>query len=546
MNAVREGDYVLVFTIGSMNYSTWPASARDALVALGIKPETLAALQDGDPVIFLGTKGATPGSALEILPDKAGGIPPAAQRLALEETISGRPSAGTLVSPEIGPALSWGMFDFEVGYAENPTTDQYGFDLMGLDENYESHVLFANVKEKRLDLTSVNAVAYPRLKLRMNTSDEDNFTPTQLHRWTVTYQTPPEGVLYIDNAPQQPQELQEGDTLRLRYQFENISNTAFNDSIAVRIAVHNQDQRKTHIDTIRLAPLPAGTSAGFPYDVPTMGRAGANNILAFANPYIQPEQTYNNNRVDLIDYLNVLADQTNPLLEVTFDGQFIMNGDIVSPTPAINLRVKDDNTILLKKDTADVQLFLKRPCEGCDYERISFCSPQVVWHPATETSDFYLEYRPEALTDGIYTLRAQASDASGNEAGSQPYSVQFEVVNESQITNFYPYPNPFSTSTRFVFTLTGSVIPQHLIIQIMTVSGRVVREITQDEIGPIRIGHNITEYAWDGRDEFGDRLANGVYLYRVKMQHSGEPFKMRATAGDKAFKNGFGKVYLLR
>ena len=58
-------------------------------------------------------------------------------------------------------------------------------------------------------------------------------------------------------------------------------------------------------------------------------------------------------------------------------------------------------------------------------------------------------------------------------------------------------------------------MPDEIKIQILTVTGRVVREITEDELGPIQIGRNITEYAWDGTDEFGDRLANGVYLYTV-------------------------------
>jgi flagellar hook assembly protein FlgD len=120
------------------------------------------------------------------------------------------------------------------------------------------------------------------------------------------------------------------------------------------------------------------------------------------------------------------------------------------------------------------------------------------------------------------------------------------VINESSITHFYPYPNPFSTSTRFVFTLTGNVIPDELKIQIMTVTGRVVREITQDEIGPIRVGNNISEYAWNGRDEFGDQLANGVYLYRVITRGGGQSIDLRATDGDQAFTRGFGKLYILR
>jgi flagellar hook assembly protein FlgD len=85
-----------------------------------------------------------------------------------------------------------------------------------------------------------------------------------------------------------------------------------------------------------------------------------------------------------------------------------------------------------------------------------------------------------------------------------------------------------------------------MIIQIMTVTGKVVREITEDELGPIHIGRNVTSYAWDGTDEFGDRLANGVYLYRVLSEINGEEIKQRSSGADQYFKKEFGKMYLMR
>jgi flagellar hook assembly protein FlgD len=124
--------------------------------------------------------------------------------------------------------------------------------------------------------------------------------------------------------------------------------------------------------------------------------------------------------------------------------------------------------------------------------------------------------------------------------------VEFEVIHESSITAMMNYPNPFSTSTRFVFTLTGSEVPDDILIQIMTVSGRVVREISEDELGPINIGRNITEFAWDGTDQFGDPLANGVYLYRVKTRINGESIEHRESGADQYFTKNFGKMYLLR
>ena len=157
-----------------------------------------------------------------------------------------------------------------------------------------------------------------------------------------------------------------------------------------------------------------------------------------------------------------------------------------------------------------------------------------------------IRWPEEFEADGKYTLFVQGADRSGNVSGEIEYRVTFEIIRESTITNMMNYPNPFSTSTRFVFTLTGTEAPEDIIIQIMTVTGKVVREITEDQIGPIYIGRNVTEYAWDGTDEFGDRLANGVYLYRVKAQINGEAIKHRESGADVHFEKSFGKMYLMR
>jgi len=117
------------------------------------------------------------------------------------------------------------------------------------------------------------------------------------------------------------------------------------------------------------------------------------------------------------------------------------------------------------------------------------------------------------------------------------------------ISNMFNYPNPFTTSTAFVFTLTGSEVPQNLRIQILTITGKIVKEITKTELGPIRIGRNITDYKWDGTDQFGQKLANGVYLYRVITNLNGKSldrYKVEGDTSDKYFNKGYGKMYLMR
>jgi flagellar hook assembly protein FlgD len=80
----------------------------------------------------------------------------------------------------------------------------------------------------------------------------------------------------------------------------------------------------------------------------------------------------------------------------------------------------------------------------------------------------------------------------------------------------------------------------------MTVSGKIVREITQNELGFIQIGNNVSDFSWDCTDQYGDRLANGVYLYKVKARLNGKDMEIRETSGDHFFSNGFGKLYLVK
>jgi flagellar hook assembly protein FlgD len=118
----------------------------------------------------------------------------------------------------------------------------------------------------------------------------------------------------------------------------------------------------------------------------------------------------------------------------------------------------------------------------------------------------------------------------------------------------FNYPNPFTTSTAFVFTVTGSEVPQNIRIQIMTITGKIVKEVTKLELGPLHIGRNITEYKWDGTDQYGQKLGNGIYLYRVITNLNGsslEKFTLNDQSGgkldtDKYFNKGYGKMYLMR
>ncbi len=549
LDKLPERDYVILFSIGKVDYSSWSASTVAKLSSVGVTSSEIIAWQSGEPVIIVGRKGDDPGSALVIRGDINATVPLSEQEISLAHALMGKFEKGTVLSPKIGPAESWGTLHHDV---QEELTDNTTLDLLGVTNGSQEQTLFTNIKTNPLDISNIDASMYPFLRLKLIVEDTNLLTPAQLKRWQVLFESVPEGVLLFrgnDAEGTKKIPLLEGQEFNSNFTFYNLSTKEFSDSLLVRATLFNRELRSSSVEESRIIAPSVQDSVAFSLPLDTKGHNGINDYRVFVNPSILPEQSYSNNINDFLEYIEVSPDDTHPILDVTFDGIHILDGDLVSPSPLIAVLLKDDNIFNLKQDTIGMEIFIKQNgsnCTSCDFTRVSFSNPRVQWTPASENSDFRIEYQPEKLDDGIYTLQVQGQDNSGRKSGTEPYTINFEVVNESTITNFYPYPNPFSTSTRFVFTLTGAEIPDQIKIQIMTVTGKVVREITQDELGPLRIGNNLTDYAWDGRDEYGDQLANGVYIYRVVMNRGNDNFKHRETSADKAFKKGYGKLYLLR
>jgi len=297
----------------------------------------------------------------------------------------------------------------------------------------------------------------------------------------------------------------------------------------------------------RQAPLLADSVMIVNLEFSTQGMAGINSLLIEVNPNNDQLEKYHFNNLAEIPFY-VHDDKINPLLDVTFDGTHILDGDIVSPKPEIVIELKDENLFLALNDTADFAVWITSP-DGVE-KRIYFNSngqEMMQFIPASlPKNSAKIIYPAYFDKDGQYKLRVQANDVSKNESGSNDYLIGFEVIHKSTITNIVNYPNPFTTSTRFVFTLTGSQVPDIFKIQIITITGKVVREIHKEELGNIKIGRNISDFAWDGTDQYGDRLANGLYLYRVITKINNNDIEHRETSADNYFKKGYGKMYLFR
>jgi flagellar hook assembly protein FlgD len=80
------------------------------------------------------------------------------------------------------------------------------------------------------------------------------------------------------------------------------------------------------------------------------------------------------------------------------------------------------------------------------------------------------------------------------------------------------YPNPFSGRTTFWFEHNAPGQNILVSVEVMTLTGRVVRTLQGQFLSE---GSFCRELEWDGRDEQGDRLGRGTYLYRLKVRAAG-------------------------
>jgi len=557
IDSIPNGYYVAMFSRYSSGIESWSPVVKSQLGKLG-SAKIPHITNHHTAWALIGMKGEMPGMAVEDTVTNndlhnSPNLPPGPtdpqdeMYVRIRREIILKWYTGNLSSQPIGPATKYKQLNVVLEDKDPLPKGRWWLDVIGINKQGKDTFLLRNQLQNNIDLSSIDADKYPYLKLKLGFVDSTYRTPHQIKYWQVLYEGGPE--LSVDVNAQYKfyaSSIERGDSLALDLPIINLGDNG-SDTTESLLEVVDEGRKIPYSNWMKVPPILPNQSAMLKTKIPTQLLSGKNTLQVTINA---------NKRVDEVSYLNnflkqeftVKGDVESPFLQVTFDGQRIFNRDIVSPNPIIRISSTDNNTYLLQKDTSTFELFLRKP-GSFDFERVYLNNPDVIFTPATEKNESFILYSPKKLKDGVYALKVQATDASGNKAGGKAYEIEFTVVNKSTITHFYPYPNPFTTQMRFVFTLTGAKIPDQLLVRILTINGKVVREIRMEEFGNIRIGNNVSEFAWDGTDQYGDKLANGVYLYQVYTKINGDDIEQISTkARDESsfFVNGTGKIYLMR
>jgi hypothetical protein len=448
---------------------------------------------------------------------------------------------GEISTSLIGPASEWGRLEWRMS---DQRGDQNKMIVLG-QRNNRFDTLFTTT-DSVLSLQSIDPQLYPKIKLTLAVSDTLKTQSLQLIKWRIYYTG------FGDLAIQANENFSfTGDTIdqyeevRLKYGIQNVGTRPI-DSFMVIQSYIDQTLKKISDTSYhsRIDPFMFKTrEVIYSTDTKENNQSILIDIISL-DP--KPEVTLKNNS-GKIDF-SIVKDFVPPVVDVLFDGKQIMNNDIVARQPLVQISIKDNKDFSLQ-DSMQYSLRIKFPNKN-QFEQI----PKNQYTLTTNTQEINIIYSPTFTVSGTYTLELQGQDRSGNRASTNPYQINFKVITENSISAVFPYPNPFTSKCQFAYTLTGEQ-PSIFKIQIMTVSGKIVRELSQFDLGSLQEGTHLTERSWDGTDEYGNKLATGTYLYRVitktgdgKSYRDYESLEGNTSTSDskRFFTKGIGKLVILR
>lgn len=234
---------------------------------------------------------------------------------------------------------------------------------------------------------------------------------------------------------------------------------------------------------------------------------------------------YNGNRDNVVGYTNSIVvggtdssavnDQKGPQIDITFDDAQNTSAYLISPNSVMDVKLKDDSG--LNTTGTGIGHKITGILNGNESSPIDLSSYFVGDLNAGGKSGT-IKYQFNGLETGDYKVQVRAWDIFNNSSEAEEH---FTVVGGSDLVvrDVLNYPNPFSSNTTFTFQRNTST-PVDVKIKVYTIAGRMIREIEG-----MSITDKFVRIDWDGRDNDGNLLANGVYLYKLIVKSAGDENK---------------------
>lgn len=203
-------------------------------------------------------------------------------------------------------------------------------------------------------------------------------------------------------------------------------------------------------------------------------------------------------------------DDMPPVIQLYMDDETFVDGGNTSTTPKLLAKIQDASGINTSLNSIGHNITVV--IDGDLANPISLNEFYT-----TEKDDFtkgIVSYKLPELTPGNHTITFKAWDTYNN-SSTQTLSFYAQEDKGFQLSRVLNYPNPFINHTEFWFKNNRQGDPIEITVQIYTLSGKLVKTIHTPDSNLDEISRVVT---WDGKDDFGNRLGKGVYVYKLKVK----------------------------
>ncbi|MFQ5637860.1 MAG: C25 family cysteine peptidase [bacterium] len=491
INGLPEGRIVLA-AIRDEGSVSMTENAYVALESIGSALTRQVGVRDSWAII--GRKGAAMGTVPEILSRSGNGV------VSVSDTLFRLEKSGKMTSPEIGPALKWRTLTLDV--VEMPPKSHAEFKVLGNNKNSGrvDTLKTASTTQKQVDLQDIDPQTYPEIRLLAQLLSQDGLESPELHAWGVDFDPAADVVVGQRAVTVVSDTVQQGDDAQVEIRVGNFGFTPV-DSLAIDFSAPDVRAGTIVLDRIHAESIAVDQVVTLQASIPTDNLSGKIDVTASLDPEDKITEVYESNNAARFS-IWVVKDTLSPTVRLTFDGRTLGEGEFVSQKPEIVAELRDSGSQSFA-DTSGIVMLL-------DGQKVTYGNEpaQAVFWPQERQDDPALKavviFKPE-LQEGEHVLEMLIEDASGNIAYTQ---TGFLVSSDFIFTNVMNYPNPFHDRTKFTYVLTQEA--EEIRLKIYTIAGRLIYE---DDFLPAGVGFN--QFEWDGRDEAGDTLANGVYLYKL-------------------------------
>jgi hypothetical protein len=198
-----------------------------------------------------------------------------------------------------------------------------------------------------------------------------------------------------------------------------------------------------------------------------------------------------------------ILDSTGPLITPKWEDRPLFSGDALPEGAQVEVELKDPLGINL---TGEVGHAIR---VWVDNESAAEVMDPLFRYDINKYTIGSFDYRFDPALSGRHQFFVEAWDGANNKA-VLTVTLHLTLDEELDVSDLFNFPNPFTDATEFVYTLS---VPADVMITIYTLNGVKVRvlEAFAGQAGFQRL-------PWDGRDQFGDQIANGAYLYYFRAE----------------------------